>query len=340
MWAWKGSGGIDAVSHEGPFAVVVSDLRLPGMDGLAFLDRVKEMSPDTIRILLSGNADLESAIAAIDQGNVFRILQKPCEKTELVEVLNAAVEQYRLVTSEKVLLTQTLHGSVKALCDLLALANPAAFSRGMRAKQYVSEIAGESDVEESVWDVEVAAMLSQVGWMTVPPDVLESISAGKELDAENREMIERLPSVASKLIESIPRMESVREILESYTKDASSEVCWGARVLRAALDYEALESKHRIVADAVEVMQSKGGVYDNDILVLLARGREAALENQEVIEIPLVQVKVGSVLAGDVNTPAGMTIAARGQEVSDSMLKRLANFRRNAGIVEPISVYK
>lgn len=138
MWAWKGSGGIDAVSHEGPFAVVVSDLRLPGMDGLAFLDRVKEMSPDTIRILLSGNADLESAIAAIDQGNVFRILQKPCEKTELVEVLNAAVEQYRLVTSEKVLLTQTLHGSVKALCDLLALANPAAFSRGMRAKQYVS----------------------------------------------------------------------------------------------------------------------------------------------------------------------------------------------------------
>ena len=196
------------------------------------------------------------------------------------------MEQYRLVTSEKVLLTQTLHGSVKALCDLLALANPAAFSRGMRAKQYVSEIAGESDVEESVWDVEVAAMLSQVGWMTVPPDVLESISAGKELDAENREMIERLPSVASKLIESIPRMESVREILESYTKDASSEVCWGARVLRAALDYEALESKHRIVADAVEVMQSKGGVYDNDILVLLARGREAALEDQEVIEIP------------------------------------------------------
>ena len=86
--------GIEAVKNNGPFSVIVSDLRMPGMDGNRFLARVKEMSPETARILLTGYADLTSAIEAINNGNIFRLLTKPCDKIDLVQTLENGIEQY------------------------------------------------------------------------------------------------------------------------------------------------------------------------------------------------------------------------------------------------------
>lgn len=70
--------GLLLLEREGPFAVVLSDMRMPKMDGATFLKHVRERSPDTIRLLLTGHADLESAIAAVNEGQVFRFLTKPC----------------------------------------------------------------------------------------------------------------------------------------------------------------------------------------------------------------------------------------------------------------------
>jgi DNA-binding NtrC family response regulator len=82
------------VVSKGPFAVVVSDLRMPGMDGASLLFLIRQTAPETVRVLLTGDADMDSAIAAINQGNIFRFLTKPCETNTLIEVLNASVEQY------------------------------------------------------------------------------------------------------------------------------------------------------------------------------------------------------------------------------------------------------
>lgn len=72
--AASGAGGLELLRREGPFAVVVSDLRMPGMDGVAFLARVREAAPDTVRVLLTGQADLAAAVAAVNEGNIFRFL--------------------------------------------------------------------------------------------------------------------------------------------------------------------------------------------------------------------------------------------------------------------------
>jgi DNA-binding NtrC family response regulator len=90
--------GLSAISTGGPYAVVVSDLRMPGMDGNQFLARVKEIAPKSIRIMLTGYADLKTAMDAINRGNIFRLLTKPCAKEILAEALETAIEQYKINT--------------------------------------------------------------------------------------------------------------------------------------------------------------------------------------------------------------------------------------------------
>jgi DNA-binding NtrC family response regulator len=77
-----------------PFAVIVSDLRMPVIDGVSLLFLIRQAAPDTVRVLLTGHADIESAISAINQGSVFRFLTKPCPTAQFVEAIEAAVEHY------------------------------------------------------------------------------------------------------------------------------------------------------------------------------------------------------------------------------------------------------
>ena len=77
--------GLEAVTERGPFAVIVSDLRMPNMDGIQFLSLVKKKTPNSVRIMLTGCADLETSIAAVNEGNIFRFLTKPCQPNTLVK---------------------------------------------------------------------------------------------------------------------------------------------------------------------------------------------------------------------------------------------------------------
>src|SRR5256885_73252 len=135
-----GKGALIAIETTGPYAAVVSDMRMPEMTGVEVLRKVKELSPDTVRIMLSGHADLDAAIAAVNEGSIFRFLTKPCPKETLGKTLSAALMQYRLVRAERDLLEHTLKGSIEVLSEVLSLVNPAAFGRAMRLKRYMSHI--------------------------------------------------------------------------------------------------------------------------------------------------------------------------------------------------------
>jgi len=99
--ALGGQEALKLAADGGPYAIVVSDMRMPGMDGVEFLTRIKTLSPDTIRVMLTGNADVETAVHAINEGSIFRFLNKPCSKELMGKTLTAGLLQYRLVTAEK-----------------------------------------------------------------------------------------------------------------------------------------------------------------------------------------------------------------------------------------------
>src|SRR5256885_10456061 len=87
--------------QEQPVHVVLTDQRMPEMTGVEFLRRLREQFPDTVRLLVTGYADIRAVIDAINQGNVYRYITKPWEPEELQSVIREAVERYELVAERK-----------------------------------------------------------------------------------------------------------------------------------------------------------------------------------------------------------------------------------------------
>jgi response regulator RpfG family c-di-GMP phosphodiesterase len=336
------------LAQAGPFAVVVADLRMPGLDGVALLERVRALAPETVRLLLTGQADLAAAIGAVNQGQVFRFLTKPCPVGELLGALAAAVAQYRLITAERVLLEQTLRGSIQTLTDILAQVNPAAFGRAMRAKNLAGDLAGRCG-DRDRWQIEVAAMLSQLGCVMLPAETVEKIYFGRGLSRPEQQMADRLPQIAERLLASIPRLEEVRRIILYQAKrfdggglpeDAlkGEDIPWGARVLKVALDFDVLQGQGLAPLLALETMRNRAGWYDPTVLTALADLLGAAAGATEVREVALRTVQPGMVFAEDVKTVRGQLLIARGQEVTESLAERLRYLSPRIEIAEPVRV--
>lgn len=336
--ATSGLEALGLLDDPPPFAVVLSDMRMPEMDGARFLTRVRERTPDSVRILLTGHADLASAVAAVNQGQVFRFLTKPCPPEDLLASIQAGVEQYRLVHAERELLEQTLAGAVRALSELLALSNPTAFGRAARVHQTVAALCARL-APPNRWAIEVAAQLSQIGAIQLPAAVAEKVYFGRPLAPAEEALVERGPALADQLLANIPRLEPVRAILaaqDGRSAGPSSEPpSLGARLLRLAVALDTLEGSGRSPSEAVVALQSRPGPHLQAHLQVLAE-EIASRTNSSVQELPLAQVKPGMRLAEDLHSRVGVLLVARGYVVSQGLLMKLQSLE--VGVREPIRV--
>ena len=197
--ALGGEEALALIQGGDPYAVILSDMRMPVMDGIQFLAQARVLAPDTVRIMLTGNADQQTAIEAVNQGNIFRFLTKPCDPETLALSLDAAVKQYELVTAEKELVEGTLKGTLELLVELLAVADPVATSRAQALSPLAQKIAGVLELE-SPWVAGAAATLSQIGALTLPPGVLGRARAGEPVSGPEAEAVRRLPEISAGLI--------------------------------------------------------------------------------------------------------------------------------------------
>jgi DNA-binding NtrC family response regulator len=92
--AQGGGQALAAIHRYGPYAIVISDVRMPGMNGAEFLTQVRQVAPNTVRMLLTGYRDIDQAIEAVNEGRIFRYLNKPCQKDELIAAINLGLAQY------------------------------------------------------------------------------------------------------------------------------------------------------------------------------------------------------------------------------------------------------
>lgn len=340
--------GLERIRAAGPYAVVVSDFQMPQMNGAQFLAAVREVNPDTSRVLLTGQADLVGAASAVNTGGILRLLLKPTGREELIGALNAGVEQYRLVTAERELLESTLRGSVRALTDVLALANPALFERSTRLRHLVTALIRASGTPVS-WHDELAAMLAQIGAIALPAAVLEHAERGDELDAEEQALIAALPGIADRILAGIPRIEPVREAILSqdarYDGQAEADprageaIPLGGRALLVARDYDALERTGLDPHAALATMRTRPGLYDPSLIDALARV-VAERTQREPRAVTIAELRPGMVLAADILTATGLKLVGKGHELSVGILERVASFANmSSGVREPIHVY-
>lgn len=340
-----GFAGQDALVKEGPFAVVVSDMRMPKVDGVAMLAFARREAPDTVRLLLTGQADLKDAVAVVNQGQVFRFLTKPCAPDVLRTAIEDAVTQHRLITSEKTLLRETLQGSVRMLLDLLSAASPEAFARAQRVARLVVQL-GKKLSAENPWEAELAALLLPLGLLLLPGPLADRLHRGASLTPAEQREVERLPGIAAGLLARIPRLEGVRGVLLLQVKrdDAAADeklsesVRRGAKILKAAGDYELLRSQGTGHDVAIQRLHSKGTVYDPLVLERLAERDSAPVESPQQRPIELCDLQVGMVLAQHVRAKSGALLVAHGQELTTSLVERLRSLSAGVGVQLPIWV--
>lgn len=330
--AQGGAEGLAALTTRGPFAVVVSDMRMPKMDGAQFLTKVRDDFPDTVRILLTGYADLRSAIEVVNHGCIFRFLTKPCPEQNLAPALDAALAQYRLVMTERELLNKTLRSCVKVLGEVLALVNPTAFGRAVRAQQILHRIARKIPGAEN-WEVEVAAVLSQLGQIAIPEAVLISANRGGELDADSQKQLATHTKVARELLHQIPRLDGVLDIIsyqdKQFTAPAkpSQEKCQkdiplGARLLKVVFDIDTLLIRGVPESQAVQHLASRDGWYDPEILSTidtLIRGESQS----EIREVSTGELASGMILDEDLVSDGGVLLLSKGNPITVPLKQRL-----------------
>lgn len=329
--ATGGQQALQLAAQNGPYAVVVSDMRMPGMDGIQLLSTIRSQSPDTIRVMLTGNADMDTAINAINEGSIFRFLNKPCSKEMMAKTLTAALVQYRLVTAEKQLLEQTLSGTIQVLTEVLSLVNPAAFGRAERARRYIHHIVSAMSLGNP-WQYEVAAMMSQLGCVTLHPETIDAVYRGQKLSADEQAQYDAHPTVAYDLLSKIPRLEPIAWMIahqnQSVSGSSGSEMAdmrLGAEILRLTLAFEQLIHKGASRTEAAHSLSRQNKNFSPEFFSALVT-LDPNAEDGETRKCRIEELSSGMIIQQDIRTYEGALLVSKGQAVTPPLLFKLKNF--------------
>jgi response regulator RpfG family c-di-GMP phosphodiesterase len=345
--ATSGADGLRVLRDSGPFALVISDMRMPSMNGAQFLAKARELAPDTVRMILSGQADLQATIAAVNEGHIYRFLSKPCPPDRLIAAVEDGLKQHRLLTAEKVLLEQTLSGSIKMLIELLGMVSPAASSRASRLQGYVIELAAALALPNH-WQWGIAACVSQIGCVALPKEILSKAEAGQGLSDDEKRLFESHPEIAGKLLAAIPRLEDIAAMVTaqfgpvSFTGKPDILTQWDLRslgqlLIRAASEFDRLITRGATRDSAADALRAqKLGLPEAVIKGL----RLLSVANPElnVRQVRVKELTVGMILDEDLVSPKGIRLVPAGQEVTQTLIVRLTSIASGVGVVEPFRV--
>lgn len=324
-------------SAPGPFAVIVSDMRMPTMDGATFLAKAKELAATSTRLLLTGDADVKSAIKAVNEGHIFRFLCKPCPSEVLSAAVQAAAEQHALLIAEHDIMERTLSAVVKTLGDVLSLADPELFKRTTLVKSYVSHVVRQLGLE-GAWQIEVAASVHTLGLIALPRDLAHSSANLAPLTVEDKKQLAAHPETARRILEAIPRLEEVALIVAQQAEDPEQGPDWvkrGARLLRLCKRLDGRVSRGISLGEAIDSLYASVGAEEQTFLEAL-RGLYSG--QMECRELRFRELTPHMVLDSDVKTRDGALVLPKGHELNAVLIERLRQFAASRRLDEPIRV--
>jgi hypothetical protein len=264
-------------------------------------------------------------------------LTKPCDPETFTKALNAGIDQHSLITAEKQILSQTLNSSLQVMVEILSMVNPTAFSRANRVKRMACDIAAKLKVTK-IWEVEIAAMLSQVGCITVPEETLQKIAKAEPLLEHELQLYSQHPKVAHDLIERIPRMKAVAQIIRNQNRrmndvfesnngnSETSDVKSGSQILKVVLDFDKMLETGNLPHQAFMEMSERVGWYDQSVLVVLKEIIDRASEEFIEIEIDVRKLQPGMLLNKPVYSNRKALLLSAGQDITQTLIMRLISF--------------
>lgn len=351
--ALGGQEGLEKLRTHGPYALLVVDMRMPGMDGVEFLEQAQKLAPDTVRMMLTGNADQQTAVDAVNRGQVYRFLNKPCPVEVLIPAIEEGLKRFELMQIERELLEGTLMESVKLMSEVLGMVAPDALGRGQRLRESMRQFAKFINAGP-LWELEVAALLSSIGCASLPARVLEKFSNGDNRTLEEEKIMRLVPQIGHDLLAGIPRLGQVARIILFQRKnfdgsDTPSIKCVGenlpigARMLKILLDRMTLESEGIVKQRAFQAMEARVGAYDPRLLQLCFACFQTFLISTVSSELPVRSLYVkeltaDQVIVSDIVTPEGVVLVGAGNRLTPMVLQKLRNYDTLGEVKQPVLV--
>jgi len=349
-----GEEALEQVRTQGPFAVIISDMNMPGMSGVELLEETAKIAPDTVRMMLTGNADQGTATDAINLGGIFHFFNKPVAIEELEKGIESGLRQYQLITAEKELLELTLAGSVKVLMDVLSIADPHAFGRATKVQHWAEDIAKGLRLPNP-WEIKISAMLTGLGRISVPEQIIQKLNSSRPLLDDEKEMVTKIPKVGRDLIVNIPRLKEVADNVYYQDKcfDGSGfpdgdvkglSIPVGARLIRILKDLADYTDGNLPSADEFAQLDRWPERYDPELKKKVQgyfEFRRKKLSDGPQVE--LQKMHVAHLLAGytvhsDIETVDGMLVLASGGKLTVAQVERLHNLLKLYTFKEPVMV--
>lgn len=288
--------GLLKLRKDGPYPVVVSDMRMPGMDGAQFLAMVRTISPDSIRVMLTGQSDMETAVRAVNEGQIFRFLTKPVTRKKLLATLRDCVAQYHAARLEK----DQLKITIEAL-EQLDLGTLTALARAIDAKsawtaghsERVTNLALEMGhamglPANSLGIIHRGGLLHDIGKIGTPPDVLDKPG---RLEPEEMQIMRDHVKIGVRILEPIPCFREALPMVAQHHEWfdgsgypaglAGENISLHARILAVADCYDAIVSdrpyrKGLPKRQALEILiQRSGTQFDPMVIEVFTRLTDA-----------------------------------------------------------------
>jgi len=241
------------------------------------------------------------------------------------------------VRSERELLEHTVKGAVDTLCEVLELVSPAAFTAGRRIRSIALAMAQELPGTGPLWVLELAALLGQLGAVSLPPQTAQRVYAATPLSDEEQAMVARVPELSERLVARIPRLEAVRDVVHEARQPAPASPL--ARILQVATAYYRASARGLTFPEAFAALDHDDA-HDRSALDALARVQGLARRASRVAELGVRDLRPGMVLADDVQGPGGGLLLGKGHLLTAHVLERLLNCLGSGGVREPVRVWQ
>jgi len=311
-----------------PFAAVISDMRMPHADGARLLSAIRRVSPETTRILLTGQADVASAIAAVNDGEIFRFLLKPIEAPQLVAVLDEAVARHRAMLAQRGFVEQVLRATADIMSASMGTLAPALAVQSARARSMVAEIAATVAARQG-WIAEVACVLVHLALARVASDVARRWRTGTALSPDEVHAVVGAMRETQAMLRHVPESDAISDAIAAVTSSRDGAE-WrrvapsdgiAARILSLVLLFDASLQRGLSAPEAVEALRAEGVAEEATMIEAIAAA--ASRLEPGSTRGALGRLNPGRRLVHDVRLPNGVLFLPKGHDITLATLDML-----------------
>lgn len=316
--------------------LVISELNLDKRDGVAFLRQIRQKFPKIVRMVMTDRSEFSEACEALNIAEVFQIIPKPCPPETLTKAIGKGVKKFEEAREQQQAMRTTLLGSVKALVDIVDMVSPEAMGFAKRIRDLVAKT-GKALGYKPLWQLDLAVMLSHIGCVALPDEVIYKMDSGEALTPEEKQIFGMHPEITSTLLANISQMAPVAEIIRHQHDPLNTKQPLGSRIIKVALDLDRLERMGKDPLTILDKMSTKGKLYDPQVVKTMVKLLTPA-DLGAVSQLSVEELEEGMVMAKDLVNKDGSKLLLRGQPISKASLIRLKAFHIALGIMDPIHV--